>query len=55
MSYTMTIETPEKAARFEQLRAKLSPERLGGLFVPFLMEKMPEPLGEVLGEGVRHA
>ena len=44
MSYTMTIEAPEKAAWFEQRRAKLSPEKLGDLFVTFLMERAPEVL-----------
>ena len=42
MSYTMTIEAPEKAAWFEQRRAKLSPEKLGDLFVTFLMEQGAE-------------
>ena len=42
MSYTMTIEAPEKAAWFEQRRAQLSPEKLGDLFVAFLMERGSE-------------
>ena len=46
MSYTMTIEAPEKAAWFEQRRAKLSPETLGDLFVTFLMERSSEILEE---------
>ena len=46
MSYTMTIEVPEKAAWFEQRRAKFSPEKLGDLFVAFLMEQTPEVLEE---------
>jgi len=32
MSYTMTIEAPEKAAWFEQRRLKISQEQLGALF-----------------------
>ena len=50
MSYTMTIEAPEKAAWFEQRRAKLSPEKLGDLFVTFLMERSPEILEEEKGK-----
>lgn len=46
MSYTMTIEVPEKAAWFEQRRAKFSPEKLGDLFVTFLMEQTPDVLEE---------
>ena len=46
MSYTMTIEAPEKVAWFEQRRAKFSPEKLGDLFVAFLMEQTPEVLEE---------
>lgn len=46
MSYTMTIESPEKAAWFEQRRAKFSPEKLGDLFVTFLMEQAPEIIEE---------
>ena len=46
MSYTMTIEAPEKAAWFEQRRAQFSPEKLGDLFVTFLMEQTPEVLEE---------
>ena len=42
MSYTMTIEAPEKAAWFEKRRAKFSPEKLGDLFVTFLMQQSPE-------------
>ena len=42
MSYTMTIESPEKAAWFEQRRSKLSQARLGELFVAFLMERRSE-------------
>ena len=40
MSYTMTIEAPEKAAWFERQRAKLSAAELGELFVLFLSERM---------------
>ena len=39
MSYTMTIEAPEKASWFEQRRLKVSQEQLGELFVNFLMER----------------
>ena len=39
MSYTMTIEAPEKAAWFEKRRLKVSQEQLGELFVTFLMER----------------
>lgn len=39
MSYTMTIEAPEKAAWFEERRLKLSQEQLGEIFVSFLMER----------------
>ena len=46
MSYTLTIEAPEKVAWFEQRRAKFSPEKLGDLFVAFLMEQTPEVLEE---------
>ena len=46
MSYTMTIKVPEKAAWFEQRRAQFSPEKLGDLFVTFLMEQTPEILEE---------
>lgn len=35
----MTIESPEKAAWFEQRRLKVSQEQLGELFVTFLMER----------------
>ena len=42
----MTIEAPEKAAWFEQRRAKFSPEKLGDLFVTFLMEQVPDVLEE---------
>ena len=42
MSYTMTIEAPEKAAWFERRRLKLSQEQLGELFIAFLMEQGPE-------------
>jgi len=38
MSYTMTIESPEKAAWFEQQRAKMSDAELGALFVVFLKQ-----------------
>lgn len=40
MSYTMTIEAPEKAAWFERQRTKLSAAELGELFVLFLSERM---------------
>ena len=50
MSYTMTIEAPEKAAWFEQRRAKFSPEKLGDLFVTFLMQQAPEILEEEKGK-----
>ena len=52
MSYTMTIEVPEKAAWFEQRRAKFSPEKLGDLFVTFLMEQSPEVLDEEVSRPV---
>jgi len=42
MSYTMTIEAPEKAAWLAQRRLKISPEQLGVLFVSFLMQKEAE-------------
>ena len=42
----MTIEAPEKAAWFEKRRAKFSPEKLGDLFVTFLMQQAPEILEE---------
>ena len=38
MSYTMTIEAPEKAAWFEKRRLKVSQEQLGELFVTFLFD-----------------
>jgi len=40
MSYTMTIESPEKAAWFERERAKLTPAELGDLFLVFLAERV---------------
>ena len=46
LSYTMTIEAPEKAAWFEKRRAMFSPEKLGDLFVTFLKEQTPEVLEE---------
>ena len=46
MSYTMTIETPEKAAWFEQRRLRVSQGRLGELFVSFLMQQGPEIFGD---------
>ena len=39
MSYTMTIETPEKAAWFEQRRQRYSEKQLGDLFIAFLMKQ----------------
>lgn len=42
MSYTMTIEAPEKASWFEQRRLKVSQQQLGELFVTFLMAQGPE-------------
>lgn len=48
MSYTMTIESPEKAAWFEQRYSKLSQAQLGSLFISLLMQTRPEILeGEV--------
>ena len=38
MSYTMTIETPEKAAWFEQRRQRYSEKQLGDLFIDFLIK-----------------
>jgi len=38
MSYTLTIDEPEKAAWFEQRRMKVSQEQLGSLFMAFLMQ-----------------
>ena len=52
MSYTMTIEAPEKVAWFEQRRAKFSPEMLGDLFVTFLMEQTPDVLEEAASRTV---
>jgi len=40
MSYTLTIEAPEKAAWFERQRAKMSDVELGELFVLFLAERV---------------
>ena len=38
MSYTMTIEAPEKIAWFEQRRRNFSEKQLGDLFIAFLMK-----------------
>jgi len=38
MSYTMTIESPEKAAWFEEQRATMSDAELGALFVMLLKQ-----------------
>jgi len=35
----MTIDAPEKAAWFEQQRAKMTPAELGELFLVFLAER----------------
>lgn len=40
MSYTMTIESPEKAAWFERERASMTPAELGELFLAFLAERV---------------
>jgi len=51
MSYTLTIESPEKAAWFERQRAKMSAAELGELFVLFLAERVshaPAPSDEDL-------
>jgi len=42
MSYTLTIESPEKAAWFEERYSKLSQEQLGALFVSFLLQNEAE-------------
>ena len=42
MSYTMTIEAPEKAAWFEQSRQRYSEKQLGDLFIAFLMKQDAE-------------
>jgi len=42
MSYTMTIESPEKAAWFEQQRATMTSAELGELFLAFLAERFAE-------------
>ena len=39
MSYTMTIESPEKVAWFEQRRQRYSEKQLGDLFIAFLMKQ----------------
>ena len=39
MSYTMTIETPENIAWFEQRRQRYSEKQLGDLFIAFLMKQ----------------
>ena len=44
MSYTMTIEAPEKIAWFEQRRQRFSEKQLGDLFVTFLMKQDVEAL-----------
>jgi len=46
VSYTLTIESPEKAAWFEERYSKLSQEQLGALFVSLLMQSKPEILEE---------
>jgi len=40
MSYTMTIESPEKAAWFEEQRATMSDAELGALFVMLLKQHL---------------
>jgi len=40
MSYTMTIDEPEKAAWFERERATMSDAELGALFVVFLKQHL---------------
>jgi len=42
MSYTLTIESPEKAAWFERQQTKMSAAELGELFVLFLAERVSE-------------
>jgi len=54
MSYTMTIESPEKAAWFEARYSKLSQEQLGALFVSLLMQTKYET-SEKVGDFSRFA